>query len=50
MSEIVTIKPRLHFLFPNDGKFGVRNLFAGIVRFIDVFSNLIKAASPPIVK
>jgi hypothetical protein len=32
MSEIMTIKPRLHFIFPNDSKFGVRNLFAGIVR------------------
>jgi hypothetical protein len=31
MSEIMTIKPRLHFIFPNDSKFGVRNLFAGIV-------------------
>jgi hypothetical protein len=25
MSEIITIKPRLHFIFPNDSKFGVRN-------------------------
>jgi hypothetical protein len=31
MSEIMTIKPRLHFIFPNDSKFGVRNLFAAIV-------------------
>jgi hypothetical protein len=22
MSEIMTIKPRLHFIFPNDSKFG----------------------------
>jgi hypothetical protein len=32
MSEIMTIKPGLHFIFPNDSKFGVRNLFSGIVR------------------
>jgi hypothetical protein len=31
MSLIITIKPRLHFIFPNDSKFGVRNLFAAIV-------------------
>jgi hypothetical protein len=31
MSEIMTIKPRLHFIVPNDSKFGVGNLFAGIV-------------------
>jgi hypothetical protein len=30
MSEIMAIKPTLHFIFPNDSKFGVRNLFAGI--------------------
>jgi hypothetical protein len=31
MSEIMTMKPRPHFIFPKDSKFGVRNLFAGIV-------------------
>jgi hypothetical protein len=31
MSEIMTMKPRLHLIFSNDNKFGVRNLFAGIV-------------------
>jgi hypothetical protein len=31
MSEIMTIKPTLHFIFPNDSNVGVRNLFAGIV-------------------
>jgi hypothetical protein len=31
MSEIMTIKPTLHFIFTNESKFGVRNLFAGIV-------------------
>jgi hypothetical protein len=31
MLEIMTIKPRPHFIFQNDSKF-VRNLFAGIVQ------------------
>jgi hypothetical protein len=37
MSEIMTIKPRLHFIFPNESKFGVRNLFAGIVHMYIIF-------------
>jgi hypothetical protein len=32
MSEIMTMKPRLHFIFLNNSRFGVRNLFAGIVQ------------------
>jgi hypothetical protein len=32
MSEIMTIKARLHFIIPKDNKFGVRNLFAGKVQ------------------
>jgi hypothetical protein len=31
MSEIMTIKPRLHFIFQNDSKLDGRNLFADIV-------------------
>jgi hypothetical protein len=31
MPKIMTIKPRLHFIFQNDSNFAVRNLFAGIV-------------------